>query len=606
MKRFRLNSFATQLFLWILLSSLALVVLLSGVSYQYTIHQIDLRVGEAAQRNISQAMESYTLQARGYDSLTKSITGNIEIQRLIAQEETIPSLQMIKDISITNLLGSIFYSYHDVKGIHIITNAGNVYSYESVNHPLGAAFMKGEWFKELQNSDGGLVWGGILQEPLTVRDDTVFTFGRKMYNLYTRQPLGVLLIEADPRTFLISMNNLTIGPKSRTFVFSDTNQLLVSSDSEGKLPTDLPDLTRYMFKDEANIVNDKKDMIVIARDPLLGWKVVNITPKPVTKVEYAKVNRFFIVVTGTLLVIAIALATFLSRSISRPIKNIVHEMRRVERGNLSPKMMAVKSYDELNYLMDRFHSMVGEINQLVERVRIAAASEKNAQIYALQSQINPHFLYNTLEMIYWLLDEQENEQLAELVLSLSRMFRYSSDWSSSSASLKNELEQINHYLTIIQVRSDGRIRVENVIDEQWLSTPIPKMTLQPLIENAIIHGLSEGTDEGIVRISSSLEGQTLHVHIQDTGKGISPAKQNELKQSLKQAEKLDWNRMAEEEKHGYQAGSYGEVSRSGSGLINVHRRLILEYGMGYGLHIQSKESFSTTITVDLPILRRNT
>jgi two-component system sensor histidine kinase YesM len=596
LKRLRLNSFGTQLFLWFLLSSLTILVLLSGAFYHFAIRQIDQRVGEAVQRNVSQAMDSYALQARAYDSLTKTITGNTEIQRLLATEETNPSLQMIKDITIMNLLGTIFYSYHDLKGIHIITNTGNVYSYEPVNHTLNAAFMESEWFMELRSSNGGMVWGGILQEPLTVRDDAVFTFGRKMYNLYTRQPLGELLIEADPRTFLLSMNNLMIGPESRTYIYSDTDRLLAASGFESESSAGLPDLSRYSFKDEALIADSNNDLIVTQRDPWLEWKLVNLTPKPVTKVEYAEVNRFFLIVTGTLLLIAISIATFLSRSVSRPIKAIVHEMRRVERGDLSPAIAEVHSYDEMNYLMAQLHSMIGEINQLIERVRVATANEKNAQIYALQSQVNPHFLYNTLEMIYWLLDEQENERLAELILALSRMFRYSSDWRSSSVTLKDELEQINNYLTIIQARSDGRICVEKDIDEQWLSTLIPKMTLQPLIENAIIHGLREGMDEGTVRISLMEVGQTLRISIEDTGKGIASAKLGQLQQSLKRAEALEFNPQA-----GELPGSR-EASRSGSGLMNVHRRLVLEYGAGYGLQIQSKENTGTTVTIVLPFL----
>ncbi|WP_053373053.1 MULTISPECIES: sensor histidine kinase [Bacillales] len=604
MKRLRLNSFGARLLLWILLSTLVLLSGVTGVFYHYTTKQIDMRVGEAAQRNVSQAMDNFTLLTKGYDSLTKSIIGNVEIQRLLSKEETDPNLQFNKELEMMSALGSILYSYNDVKGIHVITRNGNVYSYETTTHALNRGFLKNEWYRQLEGSDGAMVWGGMLEETLTVRDDAVFVFGRVMTNLSTTRELGVLLIEADPKSFISSMNNLTIKPDSRSYVYSETNRLLVSSGPNKEAAPTLSDLARYSFLDEATDSSDSSRLIVTARDQKLGWKLLSITPKPVTMVERAEVNRYFIIVTSSLVLLAIMLAAFLSRSISRPIKSIVQEMRRVERGNLSTNLVSMRSYDEFNYLNEHFNRMITEINQLVERVKLAAASEKNSEIHALQSQVNPHFLYNTLDMIYWLLDEQGNDKPANLVLSLSRMFRYSSDWRSSLVSLKEELDQINHYLTIIQARSDGRIRVDINKDEQWLQTLLPKMTLQPLIENAVIHGLTQREAEGLIQIMTSEEGQVLYIHIRDNGKGMTKEKLEELRQSLRHAERLDWSQLEEEMRaHSAEPQVYGDSLRSGTGFVNVHRRLVLEYGIGYGIQIQSEENSGTTVTVMLPVLK---
>ncbi|GGF95935.1 two-component sensor histidine kinase [Paenibacillus abyssi] len=608
MKRLRLNSFGAQLFLWFLLSTMALLAILSGLFYRYTTQQIDLRVGEAAERNVSQALESFSLLARSYDSLTKSVMNNVEIQRMISVEETNPAAQFQKELTIMGALGMIMYSYNDVKGIHIITNSGHLYNYQTVNYPINEKFLQSDWYEKLGQTDGTMVWGGILDEPLTLRDDKVFTFGRVIRNLYNRQPLGVLLVEADPQALISSMNNLIITPQSRTFVYSANNRLLVSSSADDEFSEELTDLSHYTFRNHASVISDSSHMIVTGREPWFGWKLLNLTPKPVAQVEQEKANRYFIILIGTLLLIVIVLATFLSRSVSKPIKTIVHEMRRVERGDLETQLDAVKSYDEINYLNNSFNRMIGEINQLVERVRIAAASEKNAQIHALQSQVNPHFLYNTLEMIYWMLDERRDERLANLVLSLSRMFRYSSDWRSSFATLGQELEQINHYMTIIRARSDGRIDIELSVAEELLQNSMPKMTLQPLIENAVIHGLTDYSEKGLIRIHTTEweEGQTLCIHIHDNGKGMSGPKLRELQNALKRAEMLEWNQLAEEEERNQtvETSVYGESARSGAGMINVHRRLVLEYGSGYGLQIQSEENAGTTVTVIIPVLKQ--
>ncbi|WP_165861291.1 cache domain-containing sensor histidine kinase [Paenibacillus paeoniae] len=603
----RLNTFRARLLLWILLSTLTLLIVLTGVFYQYTAQQIDMRVGEAAQRNVSQAMDNFSLLARGYDSLTKSIMSNAEIQRLLSREEPTVMDEFNKQLLMMGALGTIYYSYNDVKSIHIISPVGNVYSYESTTHKINHSFMKSEWLKELRESDGSLVWGGMLGESsLTIREeqeDPVFTFGRVMTNLYTTRPLGILVIEADPRTFISSMNNLMIKPESRSYVYSASGSLLVTSHpDEEQAPVEFMDLDRFPFMEDATDASDKDRLIVTAMDPKRGWKLLSVTPKPVAKVEQAAANRYFVIVSVVIVIAAIVIAFLLSRSVSKPIKSIVQEMRRVERGDLSPQLHTRASYDEINYMNEHFNRMVSEINGLVERNKIATASEKNAQIHALQSQVNPHFLYNTLEMIYWLLDEQENEKLANLINSLSRMFRYSSDWRSSTAMLKEELEQIHYYMTIIGARSDGRIHVVHRVDEDLMDTLLPKMTLQPLIENAVIHGLSIKSGEGTITITASGEGQTVFIQIHDDGVGIPPEKLKELQLSLKRAERLEWSQLKEEERQSLsvEPAIYGESQGSGAGFLNVHRRLVLEYGAGYGLRIESEEQAGTTVTVMVP------
>lgn len=600
----RLNTFRTRLLMWTLLSTLALVIGLAGIFYQYTAQQIDLRVGEAAQRNVSQAKDNFSLLARGYDSLTKSIMSNTEIQRLLSREEPTVMEEFNKELLMMGALGTIFYSYNDVKGIHVISPVGNVYSYESTTHKINRNFLQGDFMDQLRLSDGSLVWGGMMgNRSLTLRDDPVFTVGRLMTNLVTRRPIGFLIIEADPRTFISSMNNLMIKPESRSYVYSSSDSLLVSSHPGEEITNPaVTDLSRFPFQEQALDVSDSDNLIVTAEDPKLGWKLLTITPKPVARLEMAAANRYFIIVTIAIIIAAFAIAFFLSRSISRPIKSIVQEMRRVERGDLSTKIQADESYEEINYLNTHFNRMVSEINGLIDRNKIAAASEKNAQIHALQSQVNPHFLYNTLEMIYWLLDEQENEKLANLVLSLSRIFRYSSDWRNSTATLKDELEQIGHYMLIIGARSDGRIHIQHHIDEELLNTELPKMTLQPLIENAVIHGLASYTGEGTITINAYRNGQAIEIQIRDDGAGIPAVKLEELKRSLERAERLEWQELMEEEQRSQreEPAIYGRSKGSGAGFLNVHRRLVLEYGSGYGLRIDSEVNKGTVVTIVSP------
>jgi two-component system, sensor histidine kinase YesM len=249
--------------------------------------------------------------------------------------------------------------------------------------------------------------------------------------------------------------------------------------------------------------------------------------------------------------------------------------------------------------------MVSRMNNLVERVRFVSTSEKNAQLHVLQSQVNPHFLYNTLDMIYWMLDEKGNEKLGNIILSLAKMFRYSSDWENAEVTLRDELEQVNHYLAILQVRMDGRLQLTLDIPEKWLDILLPKMTLQPIIENAIIHGLAKQQNEGHLSLSTESNGNVLSLIIQDDGRGITHKHLEDLQHDLLQITKLE-SEVPGSEHSNHSNPNQGALAKgkqhdSGVGLINVHRRLVLKFGAPYGLTIESEHEKGTVVSVRLPI-----
>ncbi len=204
--------------------------------------------------------------------------------------------------------------------------------------------------------------------------------------------------------------------------------------------------------------------------------------------ELVQNQRYLLIVALIFIIVSVLIASIVSKGISLPLKRVIWEMKWGETGNFR-HTVNIESYEVNNQLATSFNHIVSQIAELVELVRITSASEKNAELHALQTQVNPHFLYNTLDPIYWMLDEKGQDQLGEVVLSLSHMLRYSSHWEEGAdVSLREGLEQIGHYLTIIQVRLQGRVSVGISMDG-WLDIRLPKMILQPLIENAAEHGL---------------------------------------------------------------------------------------------------------------------
>ncbi|MEK3725758.1 cache domain-containing sensor histidine kinase [Paenibacillus sp. FSL H8-0034] len=613
MKKFRWNTISVRLFIWFLFSTLFLVLLLASIFYTYSTNQMSLRIAEIARKNVSQAADNFNLLAQGYNSLSKSITASSDVQRVLTEDETTPALQLINNRTIINLLEAAFYSRNDLVGIHIITNWGKVYSYEAATHPYETNLLESAWYDEIRHSQGELLWFGMKKPTLTVQDQPVFSFGRLIYDLYSREPIGVLLIEASPRPILSTLSNLHMGAGSLAFIMksADTrypgmpnkNEILAES---GRSSEQFPEIDLLLNDREAvqmsnHVDTDPEHLIVMEEQPNLKWSIVSVTPKSNFQVQLQEANRYFLIVLCFLLLVAVILATIMARSISAPIIRLVREMKALERGQLNT-IVEIRSFEEMNYLVANFNQMVSRIQQLVDRVRIVTASEKNAQLYALQSQVNPHFLYNTLDMIYWELDDRKNDKLGDVILALSKMFRYSSEWHHSDVTLQEELDQTHNYLHIIQARSGGRLQIDLNIPDEWLQVQIPKMTLQPLIENAVIHGLSKLDRAGLISVQMEIGEQDLQIRIQDNGSGISYPKLVDLQKTLEKVTLLELHHFEEEEKNYRimeQANPVGTAS-AGIGLVNVHRRLVLKFGVLYGLQIASEQGSGTAITITLP------
>jgi two-component system sensor histidine kinase YesM len=611
LKNFRWNTISVRLFIWFLFSTLFLVILLTGTFYTYSTNQMSLRIAEIAKKNVSQAADNFSLLAQGYNSLSKSITANSEVQRVLTDDEATPALQLINGRTIINVLEAAFSSRNDLIGIHIITDSGKVYSYEAAAHPYESNFMVSVWYGEIRHSQGEMLWFGMKKPTLTEQEQPVFSFGRLIYDLYSRKPIGVLLIESSPRPILSTLDNLHMGPQSQAFIMTlngprtqsvpSRREILAETGMTNKLTPEIDHLLD--FEEETRIPNqiEADDLIVIEDQPNLKWSIVSVTPKSNFQVQLQEANRFFLIVLCFLLLAAVILATIMSRSISAPIIRLVREMKAVERGNLNT-IVEIRSFEEMNYLVTNFNQMVGRIKQLIDRVRIVTASEKNAQLYALQSQVNPHFLYNTLDMIYWELDEIKNEKLGDVIFALSKMFRYSSEWDHSDVTLQEELEQTQNYLHIIQARSGGRMQIRIDIPYEWLHFQIPKMTLQPLIENAVIHGLSKLERPGVICVDMEIGEQDLIIRIQDNGSGMTKPKLVELQKTLEKVTLLEVHHFEEEEKNYRimeQTNPVG-TARAGIGLVNVHRRLVLKFGPLYGLQMESEQDSGTMITITLP------
>lgn len=562
-----------------------IVLVVSLLYYNRNTEQFHDKISNLAQKNVSQTVGLFDLLYKGYDSLSKTLNNNFDMVRKLSENYTEPAMAYSTEQSITNMIGAIFYSRDDMVGIHIITDKGKIYNYGNYINVIDPHYREQDWYNQIQASSGKMVWLGVFPHSLIDENQSrpVFAFGRQIFDLDEHKRIGVVLYETNPKPIIEALNNLKLGQHSSVYVVSKGGRLVSTSitpQAGPKVP--IPDLGN-----EKNMVvqQDNDQLLIASRLPFNDWSVVSITPDKDLNVELVQMKRYLLIVVSILIIVSALIASIVSKTFSSPLKRLIREMKQVEKGNFRGELN-VTSYLEINILVASFNRMVRRIEELIERVKISSVSEKNAELHALQSQVNPHFLYNTLDMIYWMLDEKGdgNEQLGEIILSLSHMFRYSSHWEEGAdVTLGEEFEQINHYLNIILFRLDGRLKVETETDPRWMDIRIPKMTLQPVIENAVKHGLeSLGGRQGVLRITAREDGRNLKIMIADNGCGMEPAVLERLVASLD-----------ERRPSGKGPG--------GIGLQNLHLRLKIMFGEESGLGIYSIPGEGTTVTLIIPL-----
>ena len=300
-----------------------------------------------------------------------------------------------------------------------------------------------------------------------------------------------------------------------------------------------------------------------------------IQKSELNKLTIVRGTMWLVIALSTLSAIFITYS-FMSNYLSR-IKHIDESIREVERGNLSVRIKEFKQKDELSTISMSFNSMLDELNNYIDRFYILNIKQQQAELKALQSQINPHFLFNTLEVIRMSAVIEGSKTSSKMIYHLARLFRYTLE-SIETVPLHIELEHTNQYLQLIQLQHPGRLELFMDTPNEIENLPIQKLILQPIIENYMVHGFRKDSTDNHLEIRISKEREKIMINVVDNGLGISEARLKEIESHI---------------------DDEGDVMQS-IGLKNVHQRLKLKYGPGYGLSIQSVEGLETIVTIVIP------
>ena len=308
-----------------------------------------------------------------------------------------------------------------------------------------------------------------------------------------------------------------------------------------------------------------------------GWYMVLAIPRDYYMRDISKLKNVIIPITLTTAFLTALLSILVSRGITSPIRFLSGAMENFGQGNFDINCQ-VDSEDEIGRLSHTFNQMVMDMNSLVNTVYEQKVMKQEAQMKSLQMQINPHFLYNTLDTINWMARIRHVDEIGDMVAALSNMMRYSLE-KKSFVRLGEEVKSLKDYIAIQNYRYRDKMVAEIEIDESLMSLYIPRLLIQPILENAIVHGIEEKLDKGHILVAARREDEDLYIQIMDDGVGMTEETMSHIL------------------REDYSIKKSGHTS---IGVVNVNRRIQMIYGKDYGLLVQSVLGAGTKITIHIP------
>ncbi|MEK3890814.1 cache domain-containing sensor histidine kinase [Bacillus sp. FSL K6-3431] len=466
----------------------------------------------------------------------------------------------------------------------MLVNKWNIFVSNNMNRISRDPLTKEDWYQKAMREPDKihLISNPIGRNITTENDytsDQVLAIVKAITDSGSKEVIGVILIDLKLEVIQKVIESVSLGQTGFMYIIEDSGNIVYSP-----VNAIVYRINSQWFTEESNrivkTIRGKNFQIITNSFKGLDWKIVSVIALDVSLNVTRELQMYTALIALVTLIFGLLASLFFTKSVTKPIANLRSLMSRVEEGELHLRFPS-RSNDEIGQLGKSFNNMIQEIENLINLVYEEQQKKREAELRILQAQIKPHFLYNTLDTIQWMAHDHKAQDIVDIIGALTQLFRIGLSKGSETIKVSEELKHIRSYIYIQMIRYEEKLTYSIEMKGEVMNLTLPKLILQPLVENAIYHGIKTKKGRGEIQITVERTTEALFLFVKDDGIGITSDKINQLNQQFQ---------------------SINAIGRDlGYGLSNVNERIKLSYGQEYGIRISNNQPEGITVIAKIPI-----
>ena len=531
-------------------------------------------------REIDQTLGTYLMNI-----FQKSIvmSTSTQLKDLLRTDYEDDPIKLKRDVS---AIATLYYNEYDYESIYSCTvyTEDERYNYKTGGFEITSSGNVADkiWYQETINRNEGIYWGETTNE--IVNNESIYMLsGYRAIRGFHNDVLGVVRVSVNINRIKELLDEALKGYEASIYIFNEKGEaieLYADSEIDDQLFENIKNEV-YAEGTAESVKQQKEDNVLYTYSTIktAGYKTLIMVTTSALEEHITTARSFMLLLDVVIIALFIIVTYFIAYSISKPIVQLADTMNRTELKAIPSKYE--QRNDEISDLYRNFNRMVGSVNNLIKEVEISNEQKRISEIEALQSQINPHFIYNTLNNIQWLAKADKRKEIISTVTSLDKLLRACAQAKGDLVTIEQEFSYANSYLNIQKIRYENRFNFDYVIDFSLLQLKVPMFILQPLIENCILHGFLNKPDGGKIVIKILRKGDNVVFTVKDNGVGFKQKTHIEKK---------------------FIPDMDGDGHIVSIGLNNINKRIKLLFGDAYGIQIRSVSDIGTVVRVCIPMI----
>lgn len=586
----KFKSIQSSIFCAVSILVLSAVLAVTVVSLRYTnssIYENSVMYTQTIIGQLNQNIDSYISYM---DNIASLVAGSGDAYKYLYSESGIDALSL-KEYNqcrqrLTEQFKTILKGRSDIRNIGIVrreNESSSLFNNGMSTRNQNLKLDTQHWYADAVGKyDHYNLTSSHVQNVISGERPWVITLSRGIRN-YTGEgdSDGVVFIDLNYSTISELCTQNSVGTKGYVFILDQDGNIVYHPQQQqlyNELQTENISLIMNAKTDVVTAgKGDDEKIYALSHSETTGWTIVGCMNMSELLKNSRKARSIYVLVALGLIAVALVISSEIARNITFPIQKLRDSMKRVQKGDFSAAEIEVYSDNEIGSLTRSFNVMTHKIQDLMAQNIQEQEQKRKIELKALQSQINPHFLYNTLDSIIWMAEGKKNEEVVLMTASLARLLRQSISIENELVTIGQEVEYVRSYLTIQKMRYKDKLEFEINVDPRITHAQIIRLVLQPIVENAIYHGLKYKESKGMLKVHGYELGERIIIDITDDGVGMDE----------------------ETLKHIYDKHKVNYHS-NGVGVYNVQQRLVLYYGKEYGIIYHSEKGKGTTATVVIP------